>query len=206
MTSGCLCCCGFDSPLSKFKKSVKDIDFPQTVKIGGTTYAKQFTHEHGTPEAAKLSIINFASTFGYDATQLGDAGNVLFDSLGIQEDRSFKYTGSGSNEIMGGSVAKTGAPSTANRGYSIVKQAALAAMASANDPDVNTGSVQGIVYDGEDDIGDGGDVGHATVRGKTCWVTVSRYSNVYITSYSYESAEKARQVAEWTIGLIDEAA
>jgi len=206
LISGCICCCSFDSPLSKFKKSVKDINFPETVTIGGKTYQKDFTHEHMTTDTVKQSIINFASKLGYDTSQLGDAGNLLFSGLGIQEDRSFKYLGNGPKQIIGGSVAKTGAPSTANAGYTAVKQAALAVMPQANDPDVNTGTVQDIVYDGEAAIGDGGDVGRANVGGKICYVTVSRYSNMYITSYSYESAEDAREVAEWVIGQIDEAA
>lgn len=204
--SGCICCCGFDSAFSKFKKSVTDIDFPDKVAIGGKTYEKAFTHEHLTPGEAKASIYAFARKLGYEPTDLGGTEENLFTIAGIQEDRSFKYTGPGPNDIFGGSVAKTGAPSTANAGYTAIKQAALAAMSAANDPEVNDGSVQNIVHDGDAAIGDGGDTGHAIVDGKMCYVTVSRYSNMYITSYSYESAEKASQVAEWVIGQIDKAA
>jgi hypothetical protein len=204
--SGCICCCGLDSPLSKFKKSVTAIDFPDQITIGGKTYHKQFTHEHLTPDEAKQSIVNFAGKLGYDTSGLGDTANTLWGLAGVKEDKSFKYTGSGPNDIAGGSVAKTGAPSTASAGYTGIKQAAIAAMGQANDPSVNKGSVKNIVHEGSIGVGDEGDYGQATVDGKTCYVVVCRYSNMYVTAYSYDSPEAARQVAEFAIAQIDAAA
>lgn len=204
--SGCVCCMGLDSPFSKYKKPVADLEFPDNATIGESSYRLVYSNVYPTENDAKAGIYAFAEKLGYSPSRYGGQVDVFWGMTGVKEYRSFKYAGSGASQVFGGLVAVTPAPSSAVSGYTNIKQTSFASMPLMNDEHFNIGTVKGIVYDGTVDTGDGGDAGHAVIDGQTVYLLSCRYSNTYVLAYSFESADRVKQVAQFAIGQIDSAA
>jgi hypothetical protein len=206
LLSGCICCCGLDSNLSKFKKSVSAINFPSQLNLGGKIYNKAYSNEYLGVDPVKAQVKKLLSKFGYSGKEFFEPVDAAIGTLGIQEYKSFKYTGPGANDILGGLVAKTSSPIQAMTGYQAGIQTTNSALPAANDPYQNTGNIQNIHHGGSIPAGDGGDQYSANVEGKKCYVVICRYSNMYVAGYSYESYDKALEAVQMAIQQIDNAA
>jgi hypothetical protein len=203
--SGCVCCFGMDGMLSKLKKPVSAIKFPSTLTIGGKTYNRVYANEYLDPASARAGLKSFAGKLGYgtDLQGLIDKG---IDLSGIKQYKSFKYSDGTQKGTLGGAVAKTDAPSTVTGGYEAIKGSVNAGMGSVNDPGQNTGNVQNVAPQGSTELGNGGDRYTMTVNGQPCYVIVVKYSNLYITAYSFESFAADEAAINMAIQQIEEAA
>lgn len=206
LVSGCICCCGLDSQLSKFKKSVSAIDFPSKVDIGGKSYSRVYSNEYLTPDAVKSGVVNFLAKLKYPASDTRTLVSQYVDTAGVEQYKSFKYTDGTTKGTFAGLVAKTSSPLTAMAGYTGLKSTADASMPQANNPNFNWGSVQDIYYGGSSVPGDGGDRYEFEVDGQKCYGVAIRYSNLYILAYSFESYEVAEEAAKMAIEQIEAAA
>lgn len=206
LISGCICCCGLDSQLSKFKKSVSDISFPSQISIGGKTYDKVYSNEYLTPATVKSGIVSFLEKLKYPRSDTSALVSQYVDTSGVEQYKSFKYTDGTAKGTLGGLVAKTASPLVAMTGYTGMKSTADASMPHANNPNINWGGVQDFSYGGSATPGDGGDWYRFQVDGTDCYGVAVRYSNMYVLVYSFESYEVAEEAAKLAILQIDEAA
>jgi hypothetical protein len=204
--SGCICCFGQDGFFSKLKKPVSAIQFPSALKIGGKTYNKAYSNEYLEPGTARAGLKAFARKLGYGSGDMQDLVDKGIELSGIKQYKSFKYTDGSSKGIVGGLVAKTDAPSTVTGGYEAIKQTASAGLPAVNDPSQNPGNVQNVVSGGSSSLGDGGDRYTMTVNGEKCYVEVVKYSNLYITAYSFESYDACDAAIQMAIEQVDAAA
>ena len=204
--SGCICCLGLDSQLSKFKKSVSDISFPSQVTIGSKTYDKVYSHEYLTPAAVKSGIVSFLEQLKYPRSDTSALVSQYVDTAGVEQYKSFKYTDGTARGTLGGLVAKTASPLVAMSSYTGMKSTADSSMPYANNPNMNWGSAQDFSYGGSATPGDGGDWYRFKVNGTDCYGVAVRYSNMYILAYSFESFEVAEEAAKMAIRQIDSAA
>ncbi|MCD1294303.1 hypothetical protein CUJ83_04735 [Methanocella sp. CWC-04] len=204
--SGCICCCGLDGMLSKFKKSVTEISFPSEITIGGKTYKKVYTNEYIGSSAVKSQVKRLLPKLGYSGSEFLDPVDSFVDMTGITEYKSFKYAGSGPTQVVAGFVGKVSSPLTATANYESVKQIVNSGLSMANDPGQNPGGVQDISYEGGLGVGDGGDKYKAKLFGQDCYVVVTKYSNMFVSTYSLESFEAAKSAVEMAIAQIDKAA
>lgn len=204
--SGCICCFGQDGFFSKLKKPVSAIQFPSALKIGQKTYNKAYSNEYLDRDSAKSGLKAFARKLGYGSGDMQDLVDKAIELSGINQYKSFKYTDGSARGIVGGLVAKTDAPSTVTGGYEAIKQSATAGQSAINDPSQNTGDVQNVVSGGSSSLGDGGDRYTMTVNGETCYVVVVKYSNMYISAYSFESYDACDAAIAMAIEQVDIAA
>ncbi len=204
--SGCICCFGQDGMFSKLKKPVSAIQFPSTLNIGGKAYKKVYSNEYLDPAAARSGLKAFASKLGYGSGDMQGFVDKAIDLSGIKQYKSFKYSDGTQKGVVGGLVAKTDAPSTVTGGYEAIKQSATAGQSSINDPAQNTGDVQDVISGGSTDLGNGGDRYTMTVNGQTCYVIVVKYSNMYISAYSFESYAACEAAINMAIEQVDAAA
>ncbi len=203
--SGCICCFGQDGFMSKLKKPVSAIQFPSSLKIGSKSYNKVYSNEYLTPEESKSGLKAFARKLGYGSGDMQGLVDKAIDLSGIKQYKSFKYSDGSSKGIVGGLVGKADAPSTVTGGYEAIKQSATAGQSSVNDPSQNTGSVQNVVSGGSTELGNGGDRYTMTVDGQPCYVIVVKYSNLYITAYSFESYAACEAAIDMAIAQVDAA-
>jgi hypothetical protein len=204
--SGCICCFGQDGMFSKLKKPVSAISFPSSLKIGGKTYNKVYSNEYLDQTSARAGLKAFASKLGYGSGEFSSLIDKGVELSGIKQYKSFKYSDGSQKGTVGGLVAKTDAPSTVTGGYEAIKQSATAGQSSINDPRQNTGSVKNVASGGSTDLGNGGDRYTMTVNGQTCYAVVVKYSNMYISAYSFESYDACDAAISMAIQQVDEAA
>lgn len=205
--SGCICCCGQDGFLSKFKKPITAINFPSQINLGGKIYNKVYSNEYLDPASVKAGFKNFAGKLGYNTGgDVSSAVDKLIDLSGIKQYKSFKYSDGTSKGVLAGLVGKTDAPSSVTGGYEAMKVAANAAMPQVNDPGQNNGRVNAVTASGSSTVGDGGDRYVTKVDGQDCYVVIVKYSNTYVMAYSFESFATAEEAAKMAIRQIDEAA
>jgi hypothetical protein len=203
MLSGCICCYGMDGMLSKLKKPVSAINFPSQLKIGGKSYNKVYSNEYLDQASARAGLKKFAGKLGYGTGDFSGIIDKAIDLSGIKQYKSFKYSDGSQKGTLGGFVGKADAPSTVTGGYEALKQAVNADMGSINDPGQNTGNVQGVSSSGSTDLGNGGDRYTMTVNGQTCYVIMVKYSNMYVTAYSFESFAADEAAINMAIQQID---
>lgn len=204
--SGCICCFGQDGMFSKLKKPVSAIQFPSSLQIGGKTYNKVYSNEYPDPASSRAGLRAFAGKLGYGSGDMQGLIDKAIDLSGIKQYKSFKYSDGTQKGTVGGLVGKTDAPSSVTGGYEAIKQSATAGQSSINDPTQNTGDVQNVNLGGSTDLGNGGDRYTMTVNGQPCYVIIVKYSNVYISAYSYESYDACAAAINMAIQQVDAAA
>jgi hypothetical protein len=206
MVSGCICCYGMDGMFSKLKKPVTAINFPSTLSFGGKTYDKIYSNEYLDSAAVKTGARKFAGKLGYGTGDIAGLIDKAIDLSGVNQYKSFKYSDGTKTGTIGGFVAKTDAPSTVTGGYEGDKAMATAGESTINDPSQNQGSVSDVSNAGTTELGNGGDRFMSKVDGQDCYVIVVKYSNLYISAYSFESFDADEAAINMAIGQIDEAA
>lgn len=189
--SGCICCCGLDGATSKFKKSVREINYPEKITAGGKTFTKKYSNEYIGESPVRNRIYQSLNKYGFD---LGDTDiDGLISLSGVTEAKSFNYQGPQGSEEIRGFSAKTDSPLKATASYEAGKQTASQIS----------------------DIGDGGStgIGDSSNRytvgmpdGSTLYVVACKYSNMIVYSQSYDSYAAAEAGARAAIDAIDAAA
>ncbi|WP_424357627.1 hypothetical protein [Methanocella sp. MCL-LM] len=186
--SGCCCCCGVDGFTSKYQKSIEDIEFPSQLTVGGTTYdLVESTTFRSQDDCVKKFISNSReegiSIEGYE--DLIPTGAQL---SGIYEAKEFVYRSASGDKIKG-FVGKSGSPGQLSGVCTIGKQtvAAVGEIVSAETPALGDESA---CYSAR------------LPNGKTGYATASRYSNLFIYAYSYDSYDATNEAVRSSIDAI----
>jgi hypothetical protein len=207
--SGCICCCGLDGFLSKLKGPVTDIRLPEMLSSGGENYSLITSADYLNGSAAKAGFKEFIPRIGYSPDQYGQSVDQMIDVGGVQQYKWFEYGDSKSRVSVGGFLAKAGSPLIVDSGIQSLNAMLGLSMGIINDPDLNAGGARNLTRAGTTSVGGGGDVWHFDARydgvESDCWFVMSKYSNVYVAVYSFESRDAAEDVARQTIGWIDNA-
>ncbi len=206
LCSGCIFCCGLDSQLSKYKKSVTALSLPDTVAIGGEEYRLADTDARLDRAAVKAGIIEVLGELAYPRKDVEAATDQAIDSAGIYEYKYFNYTGSSKAKTFGVYVAKTSSPFTVTTGFESLRQLLDSSLWFINNPNYNWGGVNNVTYAGSSTLGDGSEKYQADVFGQGSYTVVVKYSNLYVLAYSFESFEVAEEAARMAIRQIDVAA
>jgi hypothetical protein len=203
--SGCICCCGLDGFLSKMKGPVTDISLPPTLSVGGRNDSLLYSYDYLNQSAAKAGFREFIPRIGYSPDQYGNSVDQMMEVGGVQQ-----YGDSSGKVIVGGFLAKAGSSLATDSGVQALNTMLGASMGVINDPDLNKGGAQNLSHVGTTDIGGGGDVWHFTANYngsvRDCYFVMTRYSNMYVAVYSFESREAAENVTQQAIAWIDQAA
>jgi hypothetical protein len=207
--SGCICCCGLDGFLSKLKGPVTDIRLPETLSSGGENYSLLLQADYLNGSAAKAGFKEFIPRIGYSPDQYGHSVDQMIDVGGVQQYKWFEYGDSEGRVRVGGFLAKAGSPLVVDSGIQSLNTMLGMSMGIINDPDLNQGGARNLTRAGTTSVGGGGDVWHFDARydgvESDCWFVMSKYSNVYVAVYSFESRDAAEEVARQAIGWIDNA-
>ncbi|WP_048198216.1 hypothetical protein [Methanocella arvoryzae] len=203
LCSGCIFCCGLDSQLSKYKKSVTEITLPDSPSIGGKQYHLGETDTQLSRAEVKAGIIDVLGELAYPRSDIETATDQAIDTAGIYEYKYFNYTGSSKAETFGVYVAKAGSPFTVMTGFESLRQLLDSSLWFINNPSYNWGGVNNITYAGSSTVGDGSEKYRADVFGQGSYTVVARYSNLYVLAYSFESFEVAEEAARMAIKEID---
>ncbi|HEY3274078.1 MAG TPA: hypothetical protein VGJ92_09960 [Methanocella sp.] len=207
--SGCICCCGLDGFFSKLKGPVTDIRLPETLAAGGQNYSLLSSADYLNGSAAKAGFREFIPRIGYSPDQYGHSVDQMIDVGGVQQYKWFEYRDSEGRVSVGGFLAKAGSPLIVESGIGSLNAMLGMSMGIINDPDLNQGGARNLTRTGTTTIGGGGDVWHfdATYDGveRDCYFVMSKYSNVYVAVYSFDSRDVAEDVARQAVGWIDNA-
>lgn len=207
--SGCICCCGLDGFLSKLKGPVTDIEVPETLSVEGENYTLLRTADYLNASAAKAGFKEYIPRIGYSPDQYGHSVDQMIDVGGVQQYRWFEY-GDGDGQVMaGGFLAKAGSPLIVDSGIQSLNTMLGMSMGIINDPDLNQGGARNLTRIGPTSIGGGGDIWHFDAlydgQERDCYFVMTKYSNVYVAVYSFESEAAAEEIARQAIGWIDNA-
>ncbi len=207
--SGCICCCGLDGFLSKLKGPITDVRMPETLSSGGENYTLLGTNDYLNATAAKAGFREFVPRIGYSPAQYGHSVDQMIEVGGVQQYRQFEYGGRNGPVAVGGFLAKAGSPLVVDSGIQSLNSMLGLSMSIINDPDLNQGGARNLTHVGTTTVGGGGDVWHFDARydgrERDCYFVMTKYSNVYVAVYSFESRENAEDVARMAIGWIDNA-
>jgi hypothetical protein len=207
--SGCICCCGLDSFLSKLKGPVTDIRLPATLTAGGDNFSLLRSADYLNGSAAKEGFKEFIPRIGYDPSEYGHSVDQMIDVGGVQQYKWFEYGDRNGTVEAGGFLAKAGSPLVADSGIQSLNAMLGLSMGIINDPDLNPGGARNLTRVGATSVGGGGDVWHFDARydgaERDCWFVMDKYSNVYVAVYSFESRAMAENVTQQAIGWIDNA-
>ena len=207
--SGCICCCGLDGFLSKLKGPVTDIRLPETLSPGGENYSLLLSADYLNGSAAKAGFREFIPRIGYSPDQYGHSVDQMIDVGGVQQYKWFEYGDRNGRVAVGGFLAKAGSPLVVDSGIQSLNTMLGMSMGIINDPDLNQGGARNLTRIGSTSIGGGGDIWHFDARydgqERDCWFVMTKYSNVYVAVYSFESQAAAEDVARQAIGWIDDA-
>jgi hypothetical protein len=198
-----------DGFLSKLKGPVTDIAVPETLSAGGENYSLLRTADYLNASASKAGFKEFIPRIGYSPDQYGHSVDQMIDVGGVQQYRWFEYGGRDGLPIAGGFLAKAGSPLVVDSGIGSLNTMLGMSMGIINDPDLNMGGARNLTRVGPTSIGGGGDVWHFDAlydsRERDCWFVMTKYSNVYVAVYSFESRAAAEDVTRQAIGWIDNA-
>jgi len=201
--SGCICCCGLDSQLSKYKKSVSVLDLPDNATINGTSYHLNYTDTRQNRTAVKAGVLNVLGLLGYPPEDVEYEMNQSIDTSGVNEYRYFNYTDVIGKKTFGVYVAKTDSPFVTSTSFGSLKQLLTSSIWFINDRDYNWGGVYNVSYNASSKVGDGGEKYGAKVYGRDSYTVIVRYSNLYVLAYSFESFQAAEEAAQMAIRQID---
>lgn len=208
--SGCICCCGLDGYFSKMKGPVTDIDLPQTLSAGGHEYRLLYSYDYLNRPAAKAGFREFIPRIGYSPDMYGRSVDQMMDVGGVDQYKWFEYGDTNGNVSFGVFLAKAGSPFVVDSGIQSLNSMLGVSMSIINDPYLNQGGASNLTKAGTTKAGGGGDLYHfiADYNGTVsdCYFVMSRYSNMYVAVYSFESFEAAENVTEQAVTWIDLAA
>jgi hypothetical protein len=189
--SGCCCCCGFDGFLSKYKKPIDDISFPSKIIAGGKTFNLVETNVFKTPEECINKLISNARLEGIDTSGYEDMIRQGQQISGITEAKEFIYKSTDGSMIKG-FVGKSGSPGQISGAYTTAKQL--------------VSSIGEISGEGSPGLGEESNSYSAVLpNGKRAYATASRYSNLFIYAYSYDSFSAPVEAVKASIEAIEEA-
>jgi hypothetical protein len=207
--SGCICCCGLDGFLSKLKGPVTDIRLPDTLSAGGENYSLLRSADYLNSSAAKAGFKEFIPRIGYSPDQYGHSVDQMIDVGGVQQYKWFEYGDGNGRVAVGGFLAKAGSPFVVDSGIQSLNTMLGLSMGIINDPDLNQGGARNLTRVGQTSIGGGGNIWHFDARydgeERDCYFVMTKYSNVYVAVYSFESQAEAEDVTRQAIGWIDNA-
>ena len=207
--SGCICCCGFDSFFDRLKGPVTDIVLPPALSVGGQNYSLLYSYDYLNQTAAKAGFKAFIPRIGYSPDEYGDSVDQMMDVGGVEQYKWFEYGDADGSVAVGGFLAKAGSPLIVDSGLQSLNTMLRASTGIINDPDLNQGGAQNLTHVGATAIGGGGDLYHfvADYNGsiRDCYFVMTKYSNMYVAVYSFESFAAAEDVANQSIAWIDQA-
>jgi len=203
IVSGCICCCGLDSQLSKYKKSVSILNLTNNTTIDGTGYQLNYTDTRLNRTAVKSGVLDILGLLGYPPEDVEYEMNQSIDTSGVNEYRYFNYTDATGEKTLGIYVAKTDSPLVTSTSFESLKQLLTSSMWFINDHDYNWGGVNNVSYNASSKVGDGGEKYRAKVYGRDSYTVIIRYSNLYVLAYSFESFQVAEEAARVAIRQID---
>lgn len=203
LCSGCIFCCGLDSQLSKYKKSVTALDLPENTTIDGKTYHLTRTDTRLNRTDVQAGIIGVLGELAYPPEDVETPMKDSMSTSGIYEYRYFNYTGEAGHDTFGIYVAKTDSPFTVTSGFESLRQLLDSSMWLINNHGYNWGGVNNVSHVGSSAVGDGGEKYNADVFGKPSHTVVLKYSNLYVLAYSFESFQVAEEAARMAIKQID---
>jgi hypothetical protein len=206
LCSGCIFCCGLDSQLSKYKKSVTALDLPGNTTIDGLTYHLARTDTRLNRSDVQAGILSVLGELAYPPEDVETAMKDSMSTSGIYEYQYFNYTDETGHGTFGIYVAKTDSPFTVTSGFESLRQLLDSSMWFLNNQGYNWGGVNNISHVGSSTIGDGGEKYTADVFGKPSYTVILKYSNLYVLAYSFESFQVAEDATRMAIKQIDIAA